>query len=253
MTNHPAFDVYFIFQKQELKFLFTTPTHAAAYQTLNREARIFTHEPCAVYLPLSPSMTYLRDSSTSGLVIGFTTPQDAESWCRTSVLGHIYASEPSTEVRIRRAWTEEELDEVLHLQKHHHHHHQQQHQPNGFRDSVPLPLRPAMAPNTPPSGSRSRPSSGQFAPPAWAQVSSPNSGTGSGSGSGSPPLSSHQAYSPEGPASKGSHTAYRASRVPSDSIQHVRESQPSVEVEHLDVPPLRVGHVSGGAHSASVH
>ncbi|PYI04668.1 hypothetical protein BO78DRAFT_287202, partial [Aspergillus sclerotiicarbonarius CBS 121057] len=180
MTTHapPACDVYFIFQKQELKLVFNSLTHANAYHAMNREARIFAHEPTAVYLPLSPAMTYLRDSS-SGLVIGFATPEDADTWCRTAILGHIYASEPSTEVRIRRAWSDDELDALLHV-----HHH-----PTGFRNTVPLPLRAAMAPNTPPSHSapNSRPPSGQFAPPPWAQVSN----------SGPPPASSHHAYSPE--------------------------------------------------------
>ncbi|OOG00281.1 hypothetical protein ASPCADRAFT_202163 [Aspergillus carbonarius ITEM 5010] len=185
-------------------------------------------------------MTYLRDSS-SGLVIGFATPDDADTWCRNSILGHLYATAPSTEVRIRRAWTDEELDEMLHA-----HHHT-----NGIRNSVPLPLRAAMAPNTPPShtGSKSRPTSGQFAPPPWAQVSMP--------GSASPPATSHQTYSPESTQPpKNTHTAYRPSHAPSDSIQHARPSHPPVEVEHLDVPPLRVGHATGGApamHSAPVH
>ncbi|PWY75231.1 hypothetical protein BO94DRAFT_538555 [Aspergillus sclerotioniger CBS 115572] len=242
MSNHapPAFDVYFIFQKQELKLAFNSTTHANAYHSLNREGRIFTHEPTAVYLPLSPAMTYLRDSS-SGLVIGFTSPEDADTWCRNSILGHIYATEPSTEVRIRRTWTDEELDEVLRAQHH----------TNGFRNSVPLPLRAAMAPNTPPShtGSKSRPTSGQFAPPPWAQV-------GSASASPSPPATSHHAYSPDltqQPKSTYTHTAYRPSHAPSDSIQHPRASYPSVEVEHLDVPPLRVGHPAGGAPTAPVH
>ncbi|GAB1194710.1 hypothetical protein APSETT444_003956 [Aspergillus pseudonomiae] len=108
----PALDVFFYFQKQELKLSFNSPNQAASYQNRNRESRIFANEPSAVYLPLAPSMVYLRDSS-KGLVIGFAKSEDADLWCRTSILGQKHGH---YEVHIGRGWTDEQLNQALQIQ-----------------------------------------------------------------------------------------------------------------------------------------
>ncbi|OJJ67563.1 hypothetical protein ASPBRDRAFT_135071 [Aspergillus brasiliensis CBS 101740] len=269
MSDHdvPAFDVYFIFQKQELKLVFNSTTHANAYQSSNREGRIFAAEPTAVYLPHSPAMTYLRDSS-NGLVIGFATPEDAEAWCRTSILGHLYSSEPSPEVRIRRTWTDEELDEVLRIQ------------PNNttvFRKSVPFTLRPAMPPSTttttppasnPSSSSTSRVPSGQFAPPPWAQVSL-NLDSESPPATTLTPPTQYQlpaTYSPVSDTSaRGSIIAYPGPQAPPRAhsysasseagdgpVQLVGQRKPIPQIDELGVAPLRTSHVSPRASSTSL-
>ncbi|PYH42156.1 uncharacterized protein BP01DRAFT_142279 [Aspergillus saccharolyticus JOP 1030-1] len=107
-----ALNVLYYFQKQELKLDFNVADRAQAYQNLNREGRIYATEPTAVYLPLPPSMAYLRDSH-NGMVIGFTTGTDATRWCQTAVLARLHSPTAPHEVRIRRAWTEEALDQQL--------------------------------------------------------------------------------------------------------------------------------------------
>ncbi|GAQ45103.1 hypothetical protein AtubIFM55763_006551 [Aspergillus tubingensis] len=262
MSDHdvPAFDVYFVFQKQELKLVFNSATHANAYQASNREGRIFTAEPTAVYLPHSPAMTYLRDSS-NGLVIGFATSEDAETWCRTSILGHIYSSEPSPEVRIRRNWTDEELDEVLRIQSN----------TNVFRKSVPFTLRPAMPPSiTPPastsssSTTTSRAPSGQFAPPPWAQVSL-NLDSESPPATTLAPLSQYQLPSTYSPVSdqppRGSIIAYPGPQAPrahsyaapSETGNGPAQRKPIPQVDELGVAPLRPTHISPRTSSTSLH
>lgn len=104
-----ALNVFFYFQKQELKLSFNSPNQAAAYQNRNRESRIFANEPSAVYLPLSASMVYIRDSS-KGLVLGFSTQEDADRWCQTSILGRKHGQ---YEVHIGRGWTGEQLNQAL--------------------------------------------------------------------------------------------------------------------------------------------
>ncbi|KAE8371101.1 hypothetical protein BDV26DRAFT_276753 [Aspergillus bertholletiae] len=111
-NSQSALNVFFYFQKHELKISFNSPNQAASYQNRNRESRIFAHEPNAVYLPLAPSMVYLRDSS-KGLVIGFATSEDADLWCRTCILGHKHGP---YEVHIDRGWTEEQLNQALQTQ-----------------------------------------------------------------------------------------------------------------------------------------
>ncbi|EHA18668.1 hypothetical protein CBS147343_6534 [Aspergillus niger] len=268
MSDHdvPAFDVYFIFQKQELKLVFNSATHANAYQASNREGRIFAAEPTAVYLPHSPTMTYLRDSS-SGLVIGFATPEDAETWCRTSILGHLYSSEPSPEVRIRRTWTDEELDEVLCVQP----------TTNVFRKSVPFTLRPAMPPSiTPPasspssssSTSTSRAPSGQFAPPPWAQVSLNLDPETSPATTLTPPaqyqpLSTYSTVSDQpargsivaypGPQAPRAHSYSAPSESGNGSAQLVGQRKPVPQIDELGVAPLRPSHISPRTSSTSLH
>ncbi|PYI32184.1 hypothetical protein BP00DRAFT_445824 [Aspergillus indologenus CBS 114.80] len=111
-----ALNVLYYFQKQELKLDFNSPDRAQAYQNLNREGRIYATEPTAVYLPLTPSMAYLRDSH-NGLVIGFTTGAEANRWCQTAVLGRLHCPSTPHEVRIRRAWTDEALNQQLQMQQ----------------------------------------------------------------------------------------------------------------------------------------
>ncbi|KAE8135694.1 hypothetical protein BDV38DRAFT_251222 [Aspergillus pseudotamarii] len=111
-NSQPVLDVFFYFQKQELKLSFNSPNQAASYQNRNRESRIFANEPNAVYLPLAPSMVYLRDSS-KGLVIGFAKSEDADLWCRTSILGQKHGH---YEVHISRGWTDEQLNQALQIQ-----------------------------------------------------------------------------------------------------------------------------------------
>ncbi|PYH88241.1 hypothetical protein BO71DRAFT_339272, partial [Aspergillus ellipticus CBS 707.79] len=106
--------VTYILPTAELKLLFPTPTHATAYQHLNHEARILTSTPSAVFLPVTPQMTHLRDSPT-GLIIGFVSPTDAHAWARHSVLGNIFPPEPSNEVRLRRDWSDREMDDILRM------------------------------------------------------------------------------------------------------------------------------------------
>ncbi|KAB8071750.1 hypothetical protein BDV29DRAFT_178657 [Aspergillus leporis] len=108
-TAQAALNVFYYFQKQELKLSFNTPHQAALYQNLNREARIFASEPTATFLPLSPSMSYLRDSS-KGLVIGFSRTEDADRWRQSSILGQKHGP---YEVHIGRGWTDEQLNQVL--------------------------------------------------------------------------------------------------------------------------------------------
>ncbi|EIT76720.1 unnamed protein product [Aspergillus oryzae] len=140
-NSQPALDVFFYFQKQELKLSFNSPNQAAFYQNRNRESRIFANEPNAVYLPLAPSMVYLRDSS-KGLVIGFAKAEDADLWCRTSILGQKHGH---YEVHIGRGWTDEQLNQAL----------QVQHQPYVPKsNSRPQSIQSNIEP-TPPSSSGS--------------------------------------------------------------------------------------------------
>ncbi|KAE8316243.1 hypothetical protein BDV41DRAFT_528592 [Aspergillus transmontanensis] len=140
-NSQPALDVFFYFQKQELKLSFNSPNQAASYQNRNRESRIFANEPNAVYLPLAPSMVYLRDSS-KGLVIGFAKSEDADLWCRTSILGQKHGH---YEVHIGRGWTDEQLNQALQIQ----------HQPYVSKsNSRPQSIQSNIEP-TPPSSSGS--------------------------------------------------------------------------------------------------
>ncbi|OGM39532.1 hypothetical protein ABOM_011910 [Aspergillus bombycis] len=139
--SQPALDVFFYFQKQELKLSFNSPNQAASYQNRNRESRIFANEPSAVYLPLAPSMVYLRDSS-KGLVIGFAKSEDADLWCRASILGQKHGH---YEVHIGRGWTDEQLNQALQIQ----------HQPYVPKSSSrPQSIQSTIEP-TPPSSSGS--------------------------------------------------------------------------------------------------
>ena len=115
MTNEPmqSLDVFFYFEQRELKIDFKHSNKAEAYQELNREGRIFSNQRTAVYLPLSQSMKYVRDSS-SGLVIGFANRIDAVSWCDRSIIGYMHSD---IEVHIRRRWEDSELDKRLHFSK----------------------------------------------------------------------------------------------------------------------------------------
>ncbi|KAJ5713533.1 uncharacterized protein N7483_010714 [Penicillium malachiteum] len=110
----PDIDVVYYFEEKEIKIDFRHADRAAAYQALNREGRILSNQTNAVYLPISPGMSYIRDSR-KGLIIGFTDNVKAEEWNKKSILGEAHSDK---EVRIKRIWDSNELlDQQLQLSK----------------------------------------------------------------------------------------------------------------------------------------
>ncbi|RAL12362.1 uncharacterized protein BO97DRAFT_56305 [Aspergillus homomorphus CBS 101889] len=215
-----ALNVLYYFQKQELKLDFNSPDRAEAYQNLNREGRIYVAEPTAVYLPLALSMSYLRDSN-NGLVIGFTTGAEASRWCQTAVLGRLHSPSAPHEVRIRRAWTDEALDQQLQVQQ------------------FPLFMPTQGAPPSPPVSTHAHSSSSASTSAcASASVKRPSATPGS-----SP--HAQPAVSPSAPPSqqaKGNQPGHRATTRQAMSMQF-----PPQTAAHLPVPaqllpaPLTIG------------
>ncbi|KAF2111550.1 hypothetical protein BDV96DRAFT_185468 [Lophiotrema nucula] len=113
-TESILIDVYFMVPTSELKLSFDSPETAAAYQQTNKEARIFKRDPKSVVLPKPEGLEYLREAR-SGLVVGFTKARSAKEWSDQIAIGAVYpdGDPPSKEVRIKRQWNPQKLDEKL--------------------------------------------------------------------------------------------------------------------------------------------
>jgi hypothetical protein len=108
----PQLEVRFDLMRRELMIRFWTEKHAKDYQMKNPEAHFFADaRRTDVYLPILPSMRYIRACSEE-LAICFTTPEAAQKWSERSILGH-QRHYNKTEVSIKRNRTAAELDTLL--------------------------------------------------------------------------------------------------------------------------------------------
>ena len=113
-------DVLFCFENKELIIHFPDEKRALAYQKQNPEGRILSdRDKCDVYLPVPPKMRHIRattSSSYGGFIFVFDNTKSATDWCKRSVLGFL-VRETTTEVYIKREWTDSEFQEKLGLEK----------------------------------------------------------------------------------------------------------------------------------------
>lgn len=108
-----SLELRFDLERKELVISFPTPKQAQAYQSKNTESRIYFDDSRRdVWLPMLPSMKYIRASSI-GLAICFKSAELARSWCKRSIIGAQHVNVLETEVLIRRKWEDVELDRLL--------------------------------------------------------------------------------------------------------------------------------------------
>ena len=82
-----SLDLRFELERKELVISFDTERQARAYQRKNPESRIFFDGSRRdVWLPMLPSMKYIRASSV-GFAICFASPELAKRWCGRSIIG----------------------------------------------------------------------------------------------------------------------------------------------------------------------
>ena len=108
-----SLELRFELERKELVISFNTERLARAYQTKNPESRIFFDGSRRdVWLPMLPSMKYIRASSV-GFAICFASPELAKRWCERSIIGIQPPAGPGTEVLIYRQWGEDKLERLL--------------------------------------------------------------------------------------------------------------------------------------------
>jgi hypothetical protein len=108
-----SLELRFELERKELVISFNTEWQARAYQRKNPESRIFFDGSRRdVWLPMVPSMKYIRASSV-GFAICFSSPELAKRWCGRSIIGIQLATGPGTEVLIYRQWGEDKLEKLL--------------------------------------------------------------------------------------------------------------------------------------------
>jgi hypothetical protein len=108
-----SLDLRFELERKELVISFDTERQARAYQRKNPESRIFFDGSRRdVWLPMLPSMKYIRASSV-GFAICFASPELAKRWCGRSIIGIQPDTGPGTEVLIYRQWGEDKLERLL--------------------------------------------------------------------------------------------------------------------------------------------
>ncbi|KAM0259868.1 hypothetical protein ACHAQJ_003112 [Trichoderma viride] len=102
-------DFLYDFEKKEFILRFDSDSQAAAYQTMNPEARILEGQPYNVWLPHPPGMSSLRSSSL-GMAVIFKPGKAAEEWQRRTGLGDIVTFSRETGVYFKRNWSPVELE-----------------------------------------------------------------------------------------------------------------------------------------------
>lgn len=108
-----SLELRFDLERKELVISFPTVKQAQAYQSKNPESRIYFDDSRRdVWLPMLPSMKYIRASSV-GLAICFKSAELARSWCKRSIIGTQHVNILETEVLIHRKWEEGNLDRLL--------------------------------------------------------------------------------------------------------------------------------------------